>query len=169
MNFTAKRRLAVQPGQLKILLDRAAQMEPNIADHLQPGEYATLASVGSIVWPYDRAHMYAEKALSLGKATDDPLEQYAACLILGHIDFLRYRDTKAQNLLEEAREQFRAGSDLVDGDESPNNLHLVGQLYKVWGLHERYAGHKDDGEKVLDLAREAWGKLPQKRESDGAN
>ena len=151
------------PVQIKLVTDRAAKLEPEIRDDVVALEYITLASVGSTVWSHDRAHQYGELGLKLGISTGEPIEQYAANLLLGHIDFLRYRETEDKAFQSEARAHFRDADKLVSVENSRRMLHFAGQLYVLWGSHEMLSGEEEEAAIQLQRARDVWGKLPQKK------
>ena len=152
------------PANLKVLIDQAVQLESGIQERLSPLNYITLASLGSVVLTYDKAHTYAVRGLQIANGDDGAIDRYAANLVLGHIDFLRFLDTSDARYLVEARNHFGEAKDLVDDKESPRNLYFVGQLYLIWGTNELFAKQLPEGEIAISSARRAWEQLPQKED-----
>jgi len=149
------------PTQVKMFIDQAVQLEPNINTELRPLHYVALASVGSSVLALDKAFELGKEGLRRAEASNDPIEKYAANIVLGHIDFMRFRDRKDQAYLVSARDYFGKAKDTVDDDSSLRNIHFLGQAYLIWGTNEMFVGQNDEAKKIIDQARRAWNDLPQ--------
>lgn len=153
------------PVNIKIPLDRAADLETGIKDELVALDYLTLASVGANFWSHDKAHSYGMDGLRLAELTGDPIDIYSANLILGHIDFIEYRETKNEAYLHEARSHFQRAKEWLGNYPRAFQRHYFeGQLYLLWGTHEIYAGNREEGDRVIQLAAAAWQQLPQQSE-----
>jgi hypothetical protein len=150
-------------ANVKILIDQAVNLEPGINDQLSPLNYITLAAIGSLVLSHDQAHEYGQRGLELAQnSSKNTIDEYAANLVLGHIDFLRYDRSADPLCLEEGRTHFRQALNLVSDSDSNQDLHFVGQVCLIWAVNEVFFVDHDAGAKPLQLARNAWGKLPQR-------
>jgi hypothetical protein len=160
--FCEQQSKGVQIGT-KAYVDRAAKLEPQIRADLTPLDYIALSSVGSYFWPHELSHRYATQALDYATKSNDRVAQYAAYLLLGHIEFLQFKKSGETKHLTGGRQNFSRAKDIVTASDSMEDRHLTIQLYLSWYQSELYVGRKDDSDELLKSAKHLVQELPDDR------
>jgi hypothetical protein len=141
-----------------VSLDKALRSESDASELLTAAEYNRLAMLGSSVWSFDRAEMYAQKAF---QKSDTSLDRFFSNVTLGHIHFRHSRNDPERAKPETARKYFNEAIKSQQADSGTDiGQFRLGQGYALWAMHEAFLHNDVEAEQQRDFAETSWKKLP---------